>query len=84
MTNLTKGDKVYSALTNNAGRFEFYLPFGDYVLTMDEAILNNRLKISRNNIPLKLKSTQEGVYVSFYIIEKRRKVIFTDFTKKKN
>ena len=80
----TKGDKVYSALTNNAGRFEFYLPFGDYVLTMDEAILNNRLKISRNNIPLKLKSTQEGVYVSFYIIEKRRKVIFTDFTKKKN
>ena len=80
----TKGEKVYSALTNNSGRFEFYLPFGDYVITMDEAILNNRLQITRNNIPLKLKSSQDGVYVSFYIIEKRRKVIFTDFTKKKN
>ena len=51
---------------------------------MDEGVLNDRLQITRNNIPLKLKSTQDGVYVSFYIIEKRRKVIFTDFTKKKN
>ena len=80
----TKGDKIYSSLTNNAGRFEFYLPFGDYIITMDEAILNGHLKVTRNNIPLKLKNTQDGVYVSFYIIEKRRKVIFTDFTKKKN
>jgi len=80
----TIGDKIYSSLTNNSGRFEFYLPFGDYVITMDEAILNERLQITRNNIPLKLKNGQDGVYVSFYIIEKRRKVIFTDFTKKKN
>ena len=80
----TKGEKVYGALTNNSGRFEFYLPYGDYVITMDEGILNSRLRVTRNNIPLKLKSTQDGVYVSFYIIEKRRKVIFTDFSKKKN
>jgi hypothetical protein len=80
----SKNDKIYSALTNASGRFEFYLPFGDYIITMDEGVLNDRLQITRNNIPLKLKSTQDGVYVSFYIIEKRRKVIFTDFTKKKN
>ena len=80
----TKGDKIYNSLTNSQGRFEFYLPFGDYIITMDEAILNGHLKVTRNNIPLKLKNTQDGVYVSFYIIEKRRKVIFTDFTKKKN
>ena len=80
----TRGEKIYSSLTNNAGRFEFYLPFGDYIITMDEAVLNNRLRVTRNNIPLQLKNTQDGVYVSFYIIEKRRKVIFTDFTKKKN
>ena len=80
----TTGDKIYSALTNNAGRFEFYLPYGDYTITMDEAILNGGLNLTRNNIPLKLNSTQDGVYVSFYIIEKRRKVIFRDFSKKKN
>ncbi len=80
----TKGARIYSSLTNNSGRFEFYLPYGEYIITMDEAILNENLRVTRNNIPLKLKNTQDGVYISFYIIEKRRKVIFTDFTKKKN
>jgi hypothetical protein len=51
---------------------------------MNKGILNNKLHIAKNNIPLKLKSAQDGIYISFYIIEKRRKVILTDFTKKKN
>lgn len=78
-----QGDEVYNTLTDKNGRFEFYLPFGNYVITMDEGILDNRFKISRNNIPLQLKNSQDGVYTSFYIVEKRRKVIFKDFTKKK-
>ena len=78
-----KGDKIYNTLTNKNGRFEFYLPFGSYTITMDEVILNNRFRVTRNNLPIKLRNDQDGVYVSFYIIEKRRKVIFKDFTKKK-
>ena len=79
-----KGDKIYNTLTNKNGRFEFYLPFGSYTVTMDEVILNDRFRVTRNNLPIKLRNEQDGVYVSFYIIEKRRKVIFKDFTKKKN
>ena len=79
-----KGDKIYNTLTNKNGRFEFYLPFGSYTITMDEVILNDRFRVTRNNLPIKLRNEQDGVYVSFYIIEKRRKVIFKDFTKKKN
>lgn len=79
-----KGDKIYNTLTNKDGRFEFYLPFGDYTITMDEGILSSRFRITRNNIPIRLKNSQDGVYVSFYIVEKRRKVIFKDFSKKKN
>ena len=79
-----KGDKIYNTLTNKNGRFEFYLPFGSYTVTMDEVILNDRFRVTRNNLPVKLRNDQDGVYVSFYIIEKRRKVIFKDFTKKKN
>ena len=78
-----KGDKIYNTLTNKNGRFEFYLPFGSYTVTMDEVILNDRFRVTRNNLPIKLRNDQDGVYVSFYIIEKRRKVIFKDFTKKK-
>lgn len=78
-----KGDKIYNTLTNKNGGFEFYLPFGSYSVTMDEVILNDRFRVTRNNLPIKLRNDQDGVYVSFYIIEKRRKVIFKDFTKKK-
>ena len=78
-----KGDKIYNTLTNKNGRFEFYLPFGSYTVTMDEIILNDRFRVTRNNLPIKLRNEQDGVYVSFYIIEKRRKIIFKDFTKKK-
>ena len=78
-----KGDKIYNTLTIKNGRFEFYLPFGSYTVTMDEIILNDRFRVTRNNLPIKLRNDQDGVYVSFYIIEKRRKVIFKDFTKKK-
>ena len=77
------GDKVYNTLTNSDGRFEFYLPFGQYTITMDEGILGERFQISRNNLPVTLRNKQDGAYVSFYVVEKRRKVIFKDFTKKK-
>jgi len=78
-----KGDKVYNTLTNTDGRFEFYLPFGEYTITMDEGILGERFRVTRNNLSVRLRNNQDGAYVSFYIVEKRRKVIFKDFTKKK-
>lgn len=79
-----RGDKVYQTLTNAEGRFEFYLPFGEYTITMDEGILSERFRITRNNLNVRLRNNQDGAYVSFYIVEKRRRVIFKDFTKKKN
>ena len=79
-----KDDKIYNTLTDSKGRFEFYLPFGQYTITMDEGIVGDRFRITRNNLSVQLKNSQDGVYVSFYIVEKRRKVIFKDFTKKKN
>ncbi len=78
-----KGDKIYNTLTNSDGRFEFYLPFGEYTITMDEGILGERFRVTRNNLNVRLRNNQDGAYVSFYIVEKRRKVIFKDFTKKK-
>lgn len=79
-----QGEKIFSSLTDNKGHFEFYLPFGEYTLTLDERILSGTYRLIRNNIKLTLKNKQVGKYVSFYILEKRRKVIMKDFTKKKN
>jgi hypothetical protein len=71
--------KVYNTLTDVNGRFEFYMPNGDYIMTMDETILGERYTITRNNIPMTLTNKQDGVYISFYIIEKRKKVIIKEF-----
>ena len=71
--------KTFNTLTNVDGRFEFFMPNGEYVITMDENILGDRYTISRNNIPLTLTNKQDGVYISFYIIEKRKKVTIKEF-----
>ncbi len=76
--------KTYNTLTDINGRFEFYMPNGEYIITMDENILGSKYTLTRNNIPLTLKNTQDGVYVSFYIIEKRKKVIIKEFGNSNN
>jgi hypothetical protein len=73
------GSKTYNTLTDIDGHFEFYLPNGEYTLTMDESILGDVYKLSKNNIPITLKTSQDGIYMSFYIVEKRRKVNFKTF-----
>jgi len=74
--------KVFNTLTDKRGHFEFYLPNGKYVVTMDEKVLGSTYRLARNNIPVTLQNKQEGMYVSFYVIERRRKVIIKDFNKK--
>lgn len=73
--------KTFNTLTDINGRFEFYMPNGEYVVTMDENILGDKYTISRNNIPMTLTNNQDGVYLSFYIIEKRKKVVIKEFGK---
>jgi hypothetical protein len=73
---------VFNTLTDKKGHFEFYLPNGKYIVTMDEKVLGTTYRLARNNIPVTLKNSQEGMYVSFYVVERRRKVIIKDFNKK--
>lgn len=73
------GRNVYNTLTDSEGKFEFYLPIGNYVLTLDESILGDRFKLVENNIPITLTKDKEGLYSSFYIIEKRRKINIKTF-----
>ncbi|NJB82300.1 hypothetical protein [Wenyingzhuangia aestuarii] len=76
-------DRTSQALTDVNGHFELFISNGNYILTMDEGILDDDLKLSRNNIPITLKNTQESVYTAFYIREIRREVKIKDFTKRK-
>ena len=68
------GDKNHHTLTDFKGNFEFYLPNGSYTISINEAILGNQFKLAKNDISVYLSQGIEGVFITFYIIEKKRKV----------
>jgi hypothetical protein len=66
--------KTFNTLTGADGSFEFYLPFGEYIISLDETILNGRYYIMKNNYKINLDGQVENMYISFNIYEKKRKV----------
>ena len=68
------GDDNHHTLTDFKGNFEFYLPNGSYTISINEAILGNQFKLAKNDISVYLSQGIEGVFITFYIIEKKRKV----------
>jgi hypothetical protein len=77
---ITASNEVaYSTLTDVDGRFEFYLPNGQYTISMDEKVLGSKFKMSTNNIVVNLNHNQSNSYVSFYVSENKRKVTIKEF-----
>lgn len=74
------GGKTYNALTGFDGSFEFYLPYGKYIITMDEGVLGTKFKLARNNFEVDVTREADGMYLSYLIIEKKRKVNRKIFT----
>ena len=70
---------TFSTLTGSDGTFELYLPFGEYTLSLDETILNGRYYITKNNYKLDLTSDIDNMYITFHIVEKRRKIRIKKF-----
>lgn len=66
--------KAYHTLTDLQGRFDFYLPNGDYTITLDENILTDKYRLMQNDISVSLSNELENMFVTFFIVEKRRKV----------
>jgi hypothetical protein len=65
---------LYSTLTGSNGNFEFYLPFGEYTISLDENILNGRYSLVKNNYKLDLTKEVENMYLTFHIVEKKRTI----------
>ncbi|GAB4318267.1 MAG: hypothetical protein Kow00127_10220 [Bacteroidales bacterium] len=70
---------TFQTLTGSDGSFEFYLPFGKYTITLDEKILNGRFYLVKNNYELDLSDDVENMYITFHIIEKKRKIRIKKF-----
>ncbi len=71
--------KKSATLTESDGSFSFYLPYGSYILTMDEKVLGDQFRVLQNDIDLTLNKGVENMFVSFYIVENQRKIIRKHF-----
>lgn len=71
--------KAVHTLTDGKGDFSFYVPFGKYTISMDEKVLGDRFTILQNNIELELDQKTESIFLTFYIVEKRRKITVKKF-----
>lgn len=71
-----------ATVTDYDGNFSFYVPYGSYVLSMDDAIIGDQFIIARNYIPMDLYDGMDGFFQSFFIIEKRRTVKKKKFNEK--
>ena len=71
-----------ATITDMQGNFNFYVPYGSYILSMDEDVLGDRFYIAQNHIPMDLYDGMDGFYQSFFIIEKRRNVKKKKFNEK--
>lgn len=67
--------KAFSTLTDPKGGFALYVPSGKYMLNMDEAVLGERFALAQNNIEIELKIGMDGFFYSFYVVEKKRRII---------
>jgi len=66
--------KKSSCLTDKDGSFMLYLPYGKYIVSMDEKILGDRFRLMQNDIEVELNKGIENLFVSFYIVENKRKI----------
>ncbi len=71
-----------ATMTDFNGNFSFYVPYGAYILSMDEDVIGDRFYIAQNHIPMDLYDGMDGFYQSFFIIEKRRTVKKKKFNEK--
>jgi hypothetical protein len=77
----TSGNTM-ATMTDFKGNFSFYVPYGSYILSMDEEVIGDRFYIAQNHIPMDLYDGMDGFYQSFFIIEKRRNVKKKKFNEK--
>ena len=65
---------IVHTLTSYEGSFNMYVPYGDYVISMDETVIGTRFRLLQNNFALTLDNNSESIFIPFNLIEKRKKL----------
>ncbi len=63
---------TFNTLTGYKGEFEFYLPFGEYTISLDENVLNGRYYLVQNNFKIDLTGQVDNLYITFHILREEK------------
>ncbi len=73
--------RVYSCLTGIDGRFNLYLPTGDYRVSINQNAINNDFILDQNMVMVSITGKVESYHISFRIREKERSLNVKRFNK---
>ncbi len=79
ITAMDSSGKSYSVLTDEKGGFVINLPTGQYLLSINEAVLGDNFTFIQNKIHLDLSRNYENFSITFNAIEKKRKMEIKKF-----
>lgn len=64
----------YSSLTDRDGRFVMYLPGGEYTVSINESVVDQRFMFVENDIVLKIAASAGSYVVNFQLEERQRTI----------
>jgi hypothetical protein len=70
----TENGKTFSTLTDKDGQFVLFAPNGSYKIMVNDEAVGSKFEFLQNNIPLNISKEFENYNVSFFLVEKERKM----------
>tara|TARA_R110001599_G_scaffold174679_4_gene366667 strand:- start:19141 stop:22023 length:2883 start_codon:yes stop_codon:yes gene_type:complete len=72
----------YTALSGQGGEFNLYVPFGLYTIKVNEQAVDEQFQFAQSSYTLNVNNVNVNYQVTFYLIEKSRKVNIKKFDNK--
>lgn len=79
VTAIDSAGNAHSTLTDADGNFSLFVPKGKYRISVNENGLGDMFRLVRNDIEVDLRQIENRFNMSFYVVEKRRKVNIRKF-----
>lgn len=64
----------FNTLTDENGNYNLFLPKGQYIISINEAIFGAKFELMNNNVSIDIIHEQETVYINFTATEQARKI----------
>ena len=84
VTAVDSAGATYSTLTGEGGKFEIYVPAGEYRISINQNALGDDFILEQNAIPVILIGGMDAFNIGFHMKEKERQIKVKKFGKKEN